>query len=172
MRRPRIHPSAYVAPTATLIGDVLVGEDASIWFGCVLQATEASITVGPRTNVQDMTVIHADPGLPCRLGTGVTVGHRAVIHGATVEDGAMVGIGALVLNGATVGEEAIVGAGAVVLEGAFVPPRTLVVGVPAKVVRPLLEGDLIHLREAAELYVDQVQVYRGWEKGDGDGENR
>ena len=170
MKRPRIHSSAYVAPTATLIGDVVVGEDASIWFGCVLRASEATITVGPRTNVQDLTVIHADLGLPCRLGAGVTVGHRAVIHGATVEDGAMVGIGAIVLNGATVGEEAIVGAGAVVLEGDSVPPRTLVAGVPAKVVRSLEADDLIHLREAAELYIDQAQVYRGWEKGDGDGD--
>jgi carbonic anhydrase/acetyltransferase-like protein (isoleucine patch superfamily) len=169
MKRPRIHSSAYVAPTATLIGDVDIGEDASIWFGCVLRADEDAITVGPRTNVQDLTVIHADPGLPCRLGSGVTVGHRAVIHGATVEDGAMVGIGAIVLSGATVGEEAIVGAGAVVLEGDSVPPRTLVAGVPAKVVRALDESDLINLREAAELYLEHAQVYRGWEKGDGDG---
>jgi len=164
MKKPRIHPTAYIAPTATLIGDVTVEAEASIWFGCVLRAEEAPIVVGPRTNLQDLTVVHTDPGQPCRLGAGVTVGHRAVLHGATVEDGVLIGIGAIVLNGAVIGEEAVIGAGAVVLEGAVVPPRTLAVGVPARVARPLDEGDLARLRGAAAWYVRWAQVYRGMEE--------
>lgn len=159
-REPQIHPTAYVAPTASLLGNVTLEAEASVWFGCVLRAEQAPIVVGPRTNVQDLTVIHTDPGRPCRLGGGVTVGHRAVLHGATVEDGALIGIGAIVLDGALVGEEAVVGAGAVVPEGAVIPPRTLALGVPAKVVRELEEEDLVRLRVAAAWYVEQARTYR------------
>jgi len=169
MRRPRVHPTAYIAPNAILLGDVTVEEGASIWFGCVLRAEEAPIVIGPRTNVQDLTVIHTDPGRPCRVGAEVTVGHRVVLHGATVGDRALIGIGAVVLNGAVVGEEAIVGAGAVVPEGAVIPPRTLAVGVPARVVRPLTEADLERSREAVAWYVRYAQVYREWEGAHGRG---
>ncbi len=155
-----IHPTAYVAPTATIVGNVQVGEEASVWFGCVLRAEESPIIIGSRTNVQDLTVIHTDPGYACLLGAGVTVGHRAVIHGATVEDGALIGIGAIVLNGATVGEEAAIGAGAVVTEGTVIPPRTLALGVPAKVVRELRQEDLARLRAATAWYVEHARSYR------------
>ncbi|MGD1992010.1 MAG: gamma carbonic anhydrase family protein [Anaerolineae bacterium] len=155
-----IHPTAFVAPNVTLVGDVRIMEEASVWFGCVLRAEEAPLVVGPRTNVQDLTMIHTDPGYPCRLGAGVTVGHRAVIHGATVEDGAMVGIGAIVLNGATVGEKALVGAGALVTEGSVIPPRSLALGVPAKVVRELGAEDLMRLRDAAAWYVERAHEFR------------
>ncbi len=164
MRRPQIHPTAYIAPTATVVGDVAVAQEASVWFGCVLRAEEAPIVIGPRSNVQDLTVIHTDPGLGCRLGAGVTVGHRAVLHGATVGDGALIGIGAIILNGAVVGEEAIVGAGAVVTEGTVIPPRTLALGLPARVVRELREEDLARLRAAAAWYVEQARVYRAKEE--------
>ena len=159
-REPQIHPTAYVAPTASLLGNVTLEAEASVWFGCVLRAEQAPIVVGPRTNVQDLTVIHTDPGRPCRLGGGVTVGHRVVLHGATVEDGALIGIGAIVLDGAVVGEEAVIGAGAVVPEGTLIPPRTLALGVPAKVVRELEEEDLVRLRVAAAWYVEQARDYR------------
>lgn len=162
-----IHPTAYVAANATVLGHVTVAEEASIWFGCVLRAETAPITVGPRTNVQDLTVIHTDPAYPCWIGAGVTVGHRAVIHGATVKDGALIGIGAIVLNGATIGEEAVVGAGAVVTEGSSIPPRSLALGVPAKVVRALSDADLFQLRTASTWYVEHAQLYREQEKGDG-----
>lgn len=155
-----IHPTAFVAPNATLIGDIRILEEASVWFGCVLRAEEAPLVVGPRTNVQDLTMIHTDPGYPCQLGAGVTIGHRAVIHGATVEDGAMVGIGAIVLNGSVVGAEALLGAGALVTEGSVVPPRTLALGLPAKVVRELGSEDLTRLRAAAAWYVEKAHKFR------------
>ncbi len=157
---PRIHPTAFIAPNAIIVGDVEVEEEASIWFGCVLRAEEAPIHIGPRSNIQDLTVIHTDVDRPCRVGAGVTVGHRAVLHGATVGDGALIGIGAIVLNGAVVGEEAIVGAGAVVPEGAVIPPRTLALGVPAKVVRELREEEIERLRRDAVWYVRKAQAYQ------------
>lgn len=156
----RVHPSAYVAPTATLVGNVIVEEQASVWFGCVLRAEVAPITIGPRSNVQDLTMIHTDATQPCRLGSGVTVGHRAVLHGATVGDGALIGIGAIVLDGALVGEEAIVGAGAVVTQGTVIPPRTLVLGMPARVVRALQDEELVWLRSRAAHYVELARAYR------------
>ncbi|MDW7991116.1 MAG: gamma carbonic anhydrase family protein [Anaerolineae bacterium] len=160
MKRPIIHPMAFVAPGAIIIGDVTVEEEASIWFGCVLRAEEAPIHIGPRSNIQDLTIIHTDADRPCRVGAGVTVGHRAVLHGATVEDGALIGIGAIVLNGAVIGKEALVGAGAVVPEGTVIPPRTLALGIPARVVRELREEELERLRHDAAYYVEKARAYR------------
>ena len=165
-RKPQIHPTAYIADTATVLGQVTIAAEASVWFGCVLRAEEAEIVIGPRSNVQDLTVIHTDPNFPCRLGSDVTVGHRAVLHGATVHDGALVGIGAIVLNGAVVGEGAVVGAGAVVTEGTVIPPRTLALGVPARVVRELTESDVMRTRAAAAWYVNQARAYHGREGTD------
>lgn len=162
-----MHETVYIAPTATVLGNVTLEEQVSIWFGCVVRSESAPITVGPRTNIQDLTVLHADPGFPCRLGADVTIGHRAVIHGATVEDGAMIGIGAILLNGAVVGEEAMVGAGAVVTEGAVIPPRTLALGVPARVVRELGEEELTRMRMASVWYVEQARHFREQEDEDG-----
>lgn len=162
-KTPTVHPSAFVASNATLIGDVTVEAEASIWFGCVLRAEEAPIVIGPQSNVQDLTVVHTDADKPCHVGRGVTIGHRAVLHGATVGDGALIGIGAIVLNGAVVGEEAIVAAGAVVPEGAVIPPRSLAVGLPARVVRPLTEADLERSRRATARYLKYALMYRGRE---------
>ncbi|ADH62837.1 MAG: gamma carbonic anhydrase family protein [Deinococcota bacterium] len=133
---PKIHPSAFVAPEAVVIGQVEVGEGASLWFGAVARGDAEKIVIGAGTNVQDGAILHADPGDPCLLGKNVTVGHRAVVHGATVEDGALIGIGAVVLNKAKIGKGAVVGAGALVPMGMEVPGGTLVVGVPAKVKGP------------------------------------
>ena len=163
----QVHPSAYIADTAVLRGNVTVAAEASVWFGCVLRAEEAEIIIGPRSNIQDLTVIHTDPGFGCYVGREVTVGHRAVLHGATVHDGALIGIGAIVLNGAVVGEGAIVGAGAVVTEGAVIPPRTLALGVPARVVRELDENDVKRARAAAAWYVAHARAYRKEEGYDG-----
>jgi carbonic anhydrase/acetyltransferase-like protein (isoleucine patch superfamily) len=160
LKKPRFDPNAYVAPNATVIGDVTLEAEASIWFGCVLRAEEAPILIGPRSNIQDLTVIHTDPAQPCRVGAGVTVGHRAVLHGATVEDGALIGIGAIILDGAVVGAEAIVGAGALVTEGTRIPPRTLALGVPAKVVRELGEDEVFRLQVTAAWYVEKARIYR------------
>ena len=154
-----VHPTAYVAPNAVIVGDVRIAAAASVWFGCVLRGDNAPITVGPRTNVQDLTVIHTDAEYPCTLGAGVTVGHRVVLHGATIADGALVGIGAIVLNGAVVGQEALVGAGAVVTPGMVVPPRCLALGVPARVVRELEAEEIERLSAGAAHYVARARAF-------------
>lgn len=166
-RAELVDSTAYVAPNATLIGDVRIAAEASVWFGCVLRGDNESITIGARTNVQDLTVIHTDEGIPCTLGDDVTVGHRAVLHGATVSDGALIGIGAILLNDATVGREAMVGAGALVTEGQIIPPRHLALGVPAKVVRELTEDEIARLQAAAAHYVSRAKLFR--ESGAGKG---
>jgi carbonic anhydrase/acetyltransferase-like protein (isoleucine patch superfamily) len=155
-----IHSTAYVAPNATVVGDVRVAAEASVWFGCVLRGDNEPIEVGPRTNVQDLTVVHTDEGMPCVLGAGVTVGHRVVLHGATIEDGALIGIGGIVLNGATVGSEALIGAGTLVTEGQVIPPRHLALGVPARVVRELTEKEIERLHAAAARYVAHAKAFR------------
>jgi carbonic anhydrase/acetyltransferase-like protein (isoleucine patch superfamily) len=124
---------AFLAETATVAGDVTLAGGVSIWFGTVLRAEHAPITVGADSNLQDNSVVHTDARFPTRIGERVTVGHRVVLHGCTVEDDVLVGMGAVVMNGAVIGEGAVVGAGAVVTEGTVVPPRTIAVGVPAKV---------------------------------------
>ncbi len=134
--KPDVSRAAFVAPNAVIAGDVVLEEGASVWYGCVIRAEYATVRIGPRSNIQDLTVIHADPDVPVTVGADVTVGHRAVVHGCTIEDGALVGMGAVVLNGAVIGRGSIVGAGAVVREGFEVPAAHLALGVPATV-RPM-----------------------------------
>ncbi len=154
-----IDETAYVAPNATVLGQVRISAGASVWFGCVLRGDNEPITIGPRTNVQDLTVIHTDEGIPCTLGTGVTIGHRAVLHGARIGDGALIGIGAIVLNGARVEEEALVGAGALVTEGQVIPPRHMALRVPEKVIRELTDEEIAGLRTAADHYTARAQRF-------------
>jgi len=130
---PVIAPTAWIAPTATIIGDVVVEEGASIWYGVVIRADRARIRIGARSNVQDNAVFHADPGAPVDLGCGVTVGHGAIVHGATVEDGCLIGMGSTLLNHAHVGAGSLVAASALLREGQVVPAGSMVAGVPAKV---------------------------------------
>lgn len=158
-RADLIDSTAFIAANATVIGRVEIGPHASVWFGCVLRGDNDLIAIGARSNVQDLTVIHTDHGAPCTVGTGVTVGHRAVLHGATIQEGALVGIGAIVLNGATVGRQAIVGAGALVVEGQAIPARHLALGVPAKVVRELTDEEAQKLEAAAAHYVDRARAF-------------
>ena len=132
---PDLHPDSWAAPGSWLIGDVRLAEGASVWYTAVLRGDGASIRVGAATNIQDGCVVHADPGLPVTVGARVSVGHRAILHGCTIGDDVLVGMGATVLNGAQVGHGSIVAAGAVVLEGAVIPPHSLVAGVPGKVRR-------------------------------------
>lgn len=136
-KTPRIHPTAFIAPGAHVVGEVEVGEGASIWFAAVVRGDLERVVVGPGSNVQDGAVLHADPGFPCLLGPSVTVGHRAIVHGAVVEEGALIGMGAIVLNGARIGKNAVVGAGAVVPGGMEVPEGMLALGVPARVAKPV-----------------------------------
>lgn len=153
MKRPVIDPSAWLAPTATVLGDAHLGEGASVWYGAVVRADRATITLGAGSNVQDNCTLHADPDFPLTIGADVTIGHNAVCHGATIGDGSLVGMGAVVMNGAELGAGTLVAAGAVVREGTVVPPGSLVAGVPAKVVRTLDDEQVARLRENAARYV-------------------
>ena len=134
---PRIHETAWVAASAEVIGEVELGERASVWFGAVVRGDSGLIRIGSNSNVQDNSVLHADPGVPLTIGDNVTVGHQVMLHGCTIGDGALIGIQAIVLNGARIGRNCLVGAGAVVTEGKSFPDGTLILGAPAKVVREL-----------------------------------
>jgi len=161
--RPRIAASAWVHASAVVIGDVTLGEQVSVWPGAVLRGDRDSITIGDESNVQDGVVIHCDPGLPTVIGKRVTIGHRAVIHGATVEDGALVGIGAVVLNGAVIGAGALIAAGAVVGEGKKIPPHSLVMGVPGRVLRELDEEQRARVAKGYQTYVELKERHRAGE---------
>ena len=150
---PEVSESAWVAGGATLIGRVAIGARSSVWFTTVLRGDGDRIVVGEESNLQDGVVVHADPGFPVSVGDRVSVGHRAVLHGCTVEDDVLIGMGAVVLNGAHVGKGSLVAAGAIVLEGTTVPPGTLVAGVPAKVRRQLTDEEVAGVRSNAAGYV-------------------
>jgi carbonic anhydrase/acetyltransferase-like protein (isoleucine patch superfamily) len=152
--RPTVADGAWVAPGAMLVGDVHLGAGASVWYGAVLRGDGDTITIGAESNVQDGCVVHADPGRPVRVAERVTVGHRAVLHGCTVEEGSLIGMGSVLLNGVHVGAGSMVAAGAVVLEGTVVPAGSLVAGVPARVRRELTAEERERLRTSAATYVD------------------
>ena len=149
----------FLAHNATLVGDVTVGELASFWFNAVVRGDVAKVEIGRRTNVQDGVVIHCDTDVPNVIGDDVTIGHRAVVHGASVGRGTLIGMGAILLSGSVVGDEALVAAGAVVREGFQVPDGTLVAGVPAKVIRALGAEERKLLRRSAEGYVRKLRLY-------------
>ncbi len=162
--RPDIHPSAYVAPGADIIGKVKLERDSSIWFGCVLRGDVNRIEIGQATNIQDGSILHVDDGHPCLIAHHVHVGHHANLHGCRVETGAMIGIGSIVLSGCRIGEEAIVGAGSVVLEGTKIPPRSLAVGAPARVVRKLTAKDIGYIKQWVAKYVRLAKEYKSIKK--------
>ena len=135
--RPTLHPTAWIAPSAELIADVRIGAEASVWFGAVIRADNTSIVIGARTNVQEGAMLHSDPGAPLAVGEDCTIGHHAILHGCTIGNGALIGMGAVVLNGAVIGNGCLVGAGALVTEGKVFPPGSLIVGSPARPVREL-----------------------------------
>ncbi len=157
---PQIDESAWIAHNATLIGDVRMAAGSSVWFGAVLRGDTERITIGRRSNVQDGSVLHADPGFPLSLGEDVTVGHLVMLHGCTVGDGSLIGIKAVVLNGARIGRDCLVGAGALVTEGKEFPDGSLILGSPAKAVRPLSSAQIARVRHAASHYVDNARRYR------------
>lgn len=157
---PVLAPDAFVAEGATLVGAVTVGEEASVWFGAVVRADGAPIEVGASSNVQDGCVLHSDPGFPVAVGARVTIGHRAVVHGCTIEDDSLVGMGAVVLNGAVVGSGSLVAAGSVVLEGTVVPPGSLVAGVPGRVKREVTDAERERMQSGATSYVTRARRYR------------
>lgn len=151
-RRPQIADSAWVAPNATLVGSVVVGEGASVFYGAVLRADNEPIVVGARSNIQDNCVLHVDEGKPLKIGEGVSVGHGAIIHGATIGDNVLVGMGAIIMNDARIGDECLVAAGALITEGVVIPPRSLVAGVPGKVRRELTAAEVEGLYVNASVY--------------------
>lgn len=161
-RAPRLGADVFVAPTAAVVGDVTLGDGASVWYGASMRGDVHWISVGPGSNVQDCATVHVSRGThPCRIGAGVTVGHNAVVHGCTLEDDVLVGMGAVVLDGAVVGAGSIVGAGALVTGGTVVPPRSLVLGSPARVVRALTDAEVERNRANAAHYVRMSRMYSG-----------
>ena len=159
-RTPEVHETAWIAENASLIGKVRVHADASVWFGAVLRGDIDEIELGPGSNLQDNVVVHTEDGSPAIVGSGVSVGHGAVVHGCTIEDGCLIGMNATVLTGAVVGRDSLVAAGSVVLEGAVIPPRSLVAGVPGKVRRELTDEEIAALHGNASRYVTRAVVYR------------
>jgi len=149
----------FVAPNATVIGDVTLTAKVSIWFGAVVRGDKDRIVIGEASNIQDNCVVHTSTGHPVIIGSRVSVGHGAILHGCTLSDRVLVGMGAIVLNGAVVGEDTVIGAGAVVTEGMDVPPESVVVGVPGKVIKPVSEAQKQHIVRNAEAYVDLATEY-------------
>ncbi len=157
---PRVATSAWVADSARVIGQVELGEEASVWFGAILRGDTEPLVVGDRSNVQDGAIVHADHGFPVTLGRDVTVGHQAVLHGCTVGDGSLIGIQAVVLNGAKIGRHCLVGAGALVTEGKDFPDGSMIFGSPAKVVRSLTPEQIDGLERSAAHYVANARRFR------------
>ncbi|MFF5146438.1 gamma carbonic anhydrase family protein [Streptomyces sp. NPDC013157] len=160
-REPRIEADVFVAPTASVIGDVTLEARASVWYGAVVRGDVEKITVGARANVQDNVTLHADPGFPVRVGERVSIGHNAVVHGATVEDDCLIGMGATVLNGAVIGAGSLVAAQALVPQGMVVPPGSLVAGVPAKVRRELSAEEREGVTLNGTFYAELAVAHRG-----------
>jgi len=159
-KRPVIDNRAFLAPGAVVVGEVDLAADVSIWYGAVLRADSAPISVGAGSNIQDGSILHVDAGVPCSVGARVTVGHRVVLHGATIADNVLVGMGAVVMNYATVGEGSVIAAGALVTEGTVVPPGSLVLGVPARVLRPIRTEERAMIEHGVATYVRLAGAHR------------
>lgn len=157
---PKISDSAFIAPNATIIGDVEIGENSSVFFGSVVRGDIAPVRIGNNTNVQDLSVLHQTPGLPLTLEDNVTIGHKVTLHSCTVKQGALVGMDSIVLDEAVIGENAFVGAGSLVTGGTVIPPNTLAFGRPAKVVRELTSEDLEEMKRINETYVGDIPNYK------------
>ena len=159
MKTPQIHPSVFVAPNVTVMGNVSVGADSSLFFGAVLRAEIESVVIGERTNIQDNCILHIDGGFPLTVGNDCTIGHGAILHGCTIGDNTLVGMGAIVLNGAVIGRDCIVGAGALVPQGAVIPDGTMVLGMPAKVRREVTEEEKAANTDSARRYKEEAAHY-------------
>jgi carbonic anhydrase/acetyltransferase-like protein (isoleucine patch superfamily) len=157
---PEVDPSAWIADSAQIMGRVTLGAEASVWFGTIIRGDTESITIGRGSNIQDGSVMHADIGMPIVLGENVTVGHKVMLHGCTIGDETLIGIGAIVLNGAKIGRNCLVGAGALVTEGKEFPDGSMILGSPAKAVRPLTPGQMEGLRQSARHYVENARRFQ------------
>ena len=156
---PQLGPNAWFAPSADLIGDVRLGARASVWFGAVIRADNTPIVIGEESNIQDGAIGHSDPGLPLTIGSRVTVGHQAILHGCTIADDCLVGMGARILNGAVLETECVVGAGALITEGKTFPAGSLIVGSPARAIRQLTDAERQALRISAAHYAEKAMRY-------------
>lgn len=158
--KPTIAKSAYIEDTAVVIGDVVIGEESSVWFNAVVRGDVHYIRIGNRTNVQDLSMLHVTHDThPLVIGDEVTIGHHVVLHGCTVKDRVLIGMGAIIMDGAVIGEDCVVGAGALVTEGTVVPPKSLILGSPAKVKRPVTGKELAWIRESAQNYIEYSRQY-------------
>jgi carbonic anhydrase/acetyltransferase-like protein (isoleucine patch superfamily) len=157
---PNIHPSAFIASTAAVMGDVTVGQDASIWYQTVLRGDMAPIVIGAQSNIQDGTIVHVDEGVPCTVGQRVAVGHRVILHGCTVGDDCLIGMGSVLLNGVSIGDGSVVAAGAVVPEGMQIPPKSLVMGVPGRIVRSVDAALADRVKATWSHYVEEARAHR------------
>ncbi|WP_426349529.1 gamma carbonic anhydrase family protein [Alloiococcus sp. CFN-8] len=160
---PNISPEAFVAENSTVIGNVTINERASVWYGAVLRGDEEGITIGECSNVQDNAVIHTDKDKPAFVGKNVTIGHGAIIHGCTIEDEVIVGMGAIILNGAHIGKNTIIGAGSLISENKIIPEEVLCYGFPAKVIRTLTLEEIDSIRVSAEEYKEKAILHKGEE---------
>jgi carbonic anhydrase/acetyltransferase-like protein (isoleucine patch superfamily) len=159
-KHPQLADSVWIAPNATVIGDVHLGRNVSIWWNATLRGDNDPITIGHDTNIQDGSTLHTDDGIPLLIGAGVTVGHMVTLHGCTIGDGCLVGMGAIVLNRAVVGRECLIGAGSVIPEGKEIPDRSLVIGTPGRVIRQLTDEDVARIRESTQHYLAHARQYR------------
>lgn len=159
-QQPLIDPSAWIAPTASVIGEVELKAGSSVWFGAVIRADNDRIVVGERSNVQDGAVLHIDEGVPLHIGDDVTIGHHAMLHGCTIGDGSLIGIKAVVMNRAVVGRNCLIGANALIPEGRVIPDRSLVVGSPGRIVRELTDDEVAALMNGSAQYVAKAALYR------------
>lgn len=159
-KTPVVHSSTWIAPSASIIGDAELKADTSVWFGAVIRADNDHIAIGERSNVQDGAVLHIDDGVPLTIGTDVTIGHHAMLHGCTVGDGSLVGIHAVILNRVVIGRNCLIGANALIPEGRVIPDRSLVLGSPGRVVRQLTDEEVEGLMRSAAGYVDKSRLYR------------
>lgn len=157
---PDLHDSVWVAETASVIGNIIMAEDSSVWFGAVMRGDNEPIQIGARSNVQDNAVLHSDPGQPLSIGEDVIIGHQVMLHGCSIGDGCLIGIGATILNGAQIGDGCIIGAHALVTENKVIPPNSLVVGAPGKVVKTLGEREAAMLKLNADVYVSNAKRFR------------
>lgn len=162
---PTVDPSAFIAHDADVFGRVYIAEDCSVWFHAVLRAEDADITIGPRTNIQDGCILHVDRDAPLSIGSDVTVGHGAILHGCTIGSNTLIGMGAIVLNGAAIGNNCIVGAGALVTQNSVIPDNTLVLGSPAKPIRSVTDEQAEQNRKSAAHYVREAAAYRNGHYG-------
>ena len=159
-RAPQTQGETFIAPTAVVIGDVRIAHESSVWWGAVLRGDYDAITIGKRSNVQDNAIVHMDAGFPVALGDGVTIGHKAVLHGCTIGNNSLVGINAVVMNEVVVGDDCLIGANALLTEGKVVPPRSLVLGSPGKVVRQLNADEVAEITDFADRYVRNFRRYQ------------